>query len=109
MAAAVVLVVAAAPPTRAVCPAIDEHCYCRRKFSWFNYLYCENLGNVSKVPEFRESTTVYDTLQIRFETVLMTLQAYAFKGVQANKIILQVRTSDQYYHFSIAKQYTTNF
>ena len=86
----VVLVAVAVSPAHAVCPAIDSHCYCQRKFSYFNYLYCEGLGNVSRVPEFRESTTVYDTLQIRFETTLTTLQAHAFKGVQARQILLQV-------------------
>lgn len=91
LAAVAVLVAAAIPPTHAVCPAVDSRCFCRRKFSYFNYLYCEKLGNISKVPAFRESTTLYDTLQIRFETVLMTLQAHAFRGVRAERVLLQVR------------------
>ena len=89
--AVVVLLAVAVPPAHAVCPAMDSHCHCQRKFSWSDHLYCEGLGNVSRVPEFRESTTIYDTLQIRFETTLMTLQANAFKGVQARQIMLQVR------------------
>lgn len=91
LAAVAVVVAAVIPPTHAVCPAVDSHCYCKRKFSYYNYLYCERLGNVSKVPEFRESTTLYDTLHIRIDTVLMTLQANAFKGVRAERILLQVR------------------
>ena len=92
MAAAVVLVVATAPPTRAVCPAVDEHCYCRTEFGMFKQLYCENLGNVSNVPAFRESANFYDKLLIRTGTVILTIQANAFKGIHTEKVILQVCT-----------------
>ena len=62
MAAQVLLLVLALCHWTAVslgaCPAVVPQCYCQRKFMWNRYVYCDDL-KADKVPEFRESATVY--------------------------------------------------
>jgi hypothetical protein len=78
------------PFAAAQCPVTDqENCRCQRKFMYYNYIYCERMGNVTQVPPFTASATEYNELHIKLETTLQTIQADAFSGLTVYKMRLQ--------------------
>lgn len=48
----------------AACPALVPQCYCQKKFTWYSYVYCDDL-TADEVPPFGESTTVYTEVRQR--------------------------------------------
>ncbi|KAK2186389.1 hypothetical protein NP493_202g03045 [Ridgeia piscesae] len=74
----------ALPATHGKCPAVNQHCSCRKDLrisSTFNNIFCEDMGKISQVPPFYPSETTYFLLTIRGDTTLLTLQVDAFKGI----------------------------
>ena len=55
-----VVAVAVLPATHGQCAAIGPHCYCIRS----QHVICNNLGNVSQVPPFRQSNDKYYRITI---------------------------------------------
>ena len=64
-------------------------CYCTRKFSIFWYIYCEKLGNITKLPYFKPTTRTFDELHIRIETTVERIQKDAFVGIILHTLRLQ--------------------
>ncbi len=71
------------------CPAVDEGCYCRKKYIVEDYLYCEYLGVRNFIPEFRHSDVVFNELHIRYGTEISTIQKEAFNGICVKELNLQ--------------------
>ena len=68
---------------RGDCAAVHPNCYCSD-----NKIYCHDLGNVSQVPTFNHSNTVYGMLAISGDTTLSTVQTGAFNGLKVKELSL---------------------
>ena len=71
------------PSIRGDCPAVHPKCVCRG-----GGIKCYDLGNVSQVPTFKHSNTVYNSLVIGGKTTLSTVQTGAFNGLKVRSLTL---------------------
>ena len=72
-----------------LCPATVPQCYCRPKYTFYYYIYCEYLGDVLTVPDFNPSNRTYEELQIQYGTTVERVQDNAFSGIILRSLKLQ--------------------
>ena len=71
------------------CPTTIPQCYCRPKWTFYHYIYCEYLGDVMQVPEFSASNRTYEELQVRYDSTIEYVQDHAFDGIIVESLKLQ--------------------
>ncbi len=71
------------------CPALVSGCYCRRKYNTDDYIYCENLGNIDRIPAFNGSLLLFKELHFRYNTQVSRIQGNAFRGLYVEQLWLQ--------------------
>ena len=92
----VVAVLTGLPSTRGDCAAVHPKCYCGN----FNYggdrdygysIVCKDMGDITQVPQFKASSTVYGALMFN-GTRLLTVQRGAFNGLKVKRYFLTQST-----------------
>ena len=81
----IVVMMTVVPSIRGDCPAVDPKCECRG----VDIIFCKDLGDVSRVPQFKHSNTVYDKLEISGKTKLSTVPTGSFNGLKVKEIRLE--------------------
>ena len=79
----IVVMMTVVPSIRGDCPAVHPECFCS-----YNIISCQDLGDISQVPPFKHSNTVYNSLVIGGKTTLSTVQTGAFNGLKVKNIRL---------------------
>ena len=79
----IVVMMTVVPSIRGDCAAVHPNCVCRS-----NNIYCHDLGDISQVPKFKHSNTVYGKLEISGNTTLSTVQTGAFNGLKVKELSL---------------------
>ena len=86
LAVVTLLVVAVVPSTHGRCAAVGRGCSCYI-VDGHDYLHCKEFGNISQVPPFRRSNTIYYKIWLSSGTI-STVQAGAFRNVKVKNIKL---------------------
>ena len=79
----IVVMMTVVPSIRGECASVHPNCVCRS-----NNIYCHDLGDISQVPTFKHSNTVYGLLVISGDTTLSTVQTGAFDGLKVKELSL---------------------
>ena len=79
----IVVMMTVMPSIRGDCAAVHPKCVCR-----YNSIFYKDLGDISQIPQFKHSNTVYRSLRISGKTALSTVQTGAFNGLKVEQIYL---------------------
>ena len=87
LAVVAILVTTVPPSIRGDCAAPSSKCNCRTEYG-YDKVYCEDLGSISRVPSFTQSSVTYFMLKIMGTTTLPNIQTGAFNGVKLKRLYL---------------------
>ena len=71
------------------CPVTVPNCYCRLRYTHYLYLICENLGNVTSLPEFTESHYRFEEFSVLPKSSVQCLRNKTFFGIKAKGVYLE--------------------